>query len=128
MLSDLSTAQQTNAIRRSKIKMISNDRLKELFNDKDDIVAAFSKLNAYEFKYTPKALDLYEGTKGVDEGTNIGVMAQELEANPVTQNTVIEDENGYKNIEVGKLAAADTAVLADVCKRLLAIEQKLGMK
>lgn len=108
--------------------MIDNDRLKELFNGNDDIVAAFSKLNAYEFKYTPKALDLYEGTKGVDKGTNIGVMAQELEANPITQNTVVEDENGYKNIEVGKLAAADTAVLADVCKRLLAIEQKLGMR
>lgn len=109
--------------------MVSNDRLKELFNDKDDIVAAFSKLNAYEFKYTPKALELYEGTnKGVDEGTNIGVMAQELEKNPVTQNTVVEDENGYKNIEVGKLAAANAAVLSDVCKRLLAIEQKLGMR
>ena len=107
--------------------MVGNDRLKELFNGNDDIVDAFSKLNAYEFKYTPEALDLYEGTKGVDEGTNIGVMAQELEANPVTQNTVVEDENGYKNIEVGKLAAADTAVLSDVCKRLLAIEEKLGI-
>lgn len=107
--------------------MIGNDRLKELFKGNDDIIAAFSKLNAYEFKYTHKALDLYEGTKGVDKGTNIGVMAQELEANPVTQNTVVEDENGYKNIEVGKLAAADTAVLADVCKRLLAIEEKLGI-
>lgn len=108
--------------------MVNNDRLKELFNGSEDIVAAFSKLNAYEFKYTPKALGLYEGTKGVDEGTNIGVMAQELEANPVTQNTVVEDENGYKNIEVGKLAAANAAVLSDVCKRLLAIEQKLGMR
>lgn len=107
--------------------MIGNDRLKELFNGNDDIVKLFSQLNAYEFKYTPEALKLYEGTKGVDKGTNIGVMAQELEANPVTQNTVVEDENGYKNIEVGKLAAADTAVLADVCKRLLAIEQKLGI-
>ena len=108
--------------------MIGNDRLKELFHSNDDIVKLFSQLNAYEFKYTPEALKLYNGTKGVDKGTNIGVMAQELEANPVTQNTVVEDENGYKNIEVGKLAAADTAVLSDVCKRLLAIEQKLGMR
>lgn len=108
--------------------MIGSDRLKELFHGNDDIVKLFSQLNAYEFKYTPEALKLYNGTKGVDEGTNYGVMAQELEANPITQNTVVEDENGYKNIEVGKLAAADTAVLADVCKRLLAIEQKLGMR
>ena len=106
--------------------MCSDERLKELFGS-DDIVKLFSQLNAYEFKYTPEALKLYNGTKGVDEGTNYGVMAQELEKNPITENTVVEDENGYKNIEVGKLAAADTAVLADVCKRLLVIEEKLGI-
>lgn len=107
-------------------KIISDCRLKELFGT-DDIVKLFSNINSYEFKYTPKALRLYNGTKGVDEGTNIGVMAQELEENPVTENTVIDDENGYKNIETNKLAAADTAVLADVCKRLIAIEEKLGL-
>ena len=106
--------------------IISDCRLKELFGT-DDIVKLFSHINSYEFKYTPKALRLYNGTKGVDEGTNIGVMAQELEENPVTENTVIDDENGYKNIETNKLAAADTAVLADVCKRLIAIEEKLGI-
>ena len=107
-------------------KIISDCRLKELFGT-DDIVKLFSHINSYEFKYTPKALRLYNGTKGVDEGTNIGVMAQELEENPVTENTVIDDENGYKNIETNKLAATDTAVLADVCKRLIAIEEKLGI-
>ena len=73
--------------------IISDCRLKELFGT-DDIVKLFSHINSYEFKYTPKALRLYNGTKGVDEGTNIGVMAQELEENPVTENTVIDDENG----------------------------------
>ena len=107
-------------------KIISDCRLKELFGT-DDIVKLFSHINSYEFKYTPKALRLYNGTKGVDEGTNIGVMAQELEENPVTENTVIDDENGYKNIETNKLAATEAAVLADVCKRLIAIEEKLGL-
>lgn len=106
--------------------IISDCRLKELFGT-EDIVKLFSQLNSYEFKYTPKALRLYNGTKGVDEGTNIGVMAQELEENPVTENTVIDDENGYKNIETNKLAATEAAVLADVCKRLIAIEERLGM-
>lgn len=105
---------------------ISDCRLKELFGT-DDIVKLFSRLNSYKFKYTPEALKLYNGTKGVDEGTNIGVMAQELEENPVTANMVVEDENGYKNIETDKLAATDAAVLADVCKRLIAIEEKLGL-
>ena len=106
--------------------IISDCRLKELFGT-DDIVELFSHINSYEFKYTPKALRLYNGTKGVDEGTNIGVMAQELEENPVTANMVVEDENGYKNIETNKLAATEAAVLADVCKRLIAIEEKLGL-
>ena len=105
---------------------ISDCRLKELFGT-DDIVKLFSHINSYEFKYTPKALRLYNGTKGVDEGTNIGVMAQELEENPVTANMIVEDENGYKNIETNKLAATEAAVLADVCKRLIAIEEKLGI-
>ena len=115
-----------NAGKAEDAAIISDCRLKELFGT-DDIVKLFSHINSYEFKYTPKALRLYNGTKGVDEGTNIGVMAQELEENPVTENTVIDDENGYKNIETNKLAAADTAVLADVCKRLIAIEEKLGI-
>ena len=106
--------------------IISDCRLKELFGT-DDIVELFSHINSYEFKYTPKALRLYNGARGVDEGTNIGVMAQELEENPVTENTVIDDENGYKNIETNKLAATEAAVLADVCKRLIAIEEKLGI-
>lgn len=106
--------------------IISDCRLKELFGT-DDIVKLFSHINSYEFKYTPKALRLYNGTKGVDEGTNIGVMAQELEENPVTANMIVEDENGYKNIETNKLAATEAAVLADVCKRLIAIEEKLGL-
>lgn len=105
---------------------MKDERIGELFGK--DLIELFSHLNAYEFKYKPEALELYEGTKGVDDGTNIGVMAQELEKNPITQNAITEDENGYKNIEVGKLAAADTAVLADVCRRLLIIEEKLGIK
>lgn len=105
---------------------MQQQRLDELFDK--DIVECLSRINAYEFKYKPKALRLYEGTNHVDEGTNIGVMAQELETNPVTANSVVEDENGYKQIDTAKLTAADTAVLADVCKRLIAIEQKLGME
>ena len=102
---------------------MTDERIGELFGT--DLVELFSRLNAYKFKYKPEALELYDGTKGVDDGTNIGVMAQELEQNPVTQNVVCEDENGYKNIEVGKLTAADTAVLSDVCKRLIDIEKRL---
>lgn len=102
---------------------MKQERMKELFNN--DLVEAFSKINSYEFEYTPEALQLYDGEKGVDDGTNVGVLAQELSENPITENTVVEDENGYLNIETNKLTAANSAVLADVCKRLLIIEEKL---
>lgn len=104
---------------------MTNTRLKEIFGT-DDIVELFSRLNAYEFEYKPEALKLYGEDRGVDQGTNYGIMAQELEQNPLTENTVIEDENGFKNVQTDKLAAVDAAVLSDVCKRLLALEERVA--
>lgn len=107
--------------------ILSDERIKEIFG-KDDIVANFAKLNAYEFKYKPEALRLYDGKMGVDEGTNVGVMAQELEDNPVTENIVTENENGHKVLDEKKLTATNSAVLSDVCKRLINIEKILGIQ
>lgn len=110
------------------MRTCSDERLKELFNGEHDIVKAFSAIDAYEFNYTPEAQEMYGQEVAVDDGTNIGVMAQELEKNPVTENVVVEDPaTGYKMIDTRKLAATDAAVLSDVCKRLLVIEQKLGI-
>lgn len=100
---------------------MERERLNKLFND-NDIVELFSRIGSYEFKYTPEAQEMYGEEVGVDDGTNIGVMAQELEANPVTENVVSENEDGYKMLDTRKLAATDTAVLADVCRRLIALE------
>ena len=105
----------------------SDKRLKEIFGS-DDVVANFAKLNAYEFKYKPEAVKLYKGKYGIDEGTNVGVMAQELEKNPVTENVVTENENGHKVLDTRKLTTANSAVLSDVCKRLLNIERILGIE
>ena len=107
--------------------IISDERLKELFKSDCDVVECFSKLNAYDFKYKPQALKLYGEEKSVDDGENVGVMAQELESNPITENVVSENEEGFKEIDTKKLTATNSAVLSDVCKRLLAIEQALGM-
>lgn len=100
---------------------LKQQRMKELF----DVVECFSKINAYDFTYKPKALMLYGEKEGVDEGENVGVLAQELASNPITENTVVEDENGTLQIETNKLTAAEAAVLSDVCKRLLALEEEV---
>lgn len=105
---------------------VSDEQLKNKSVFNDDIIDLFSKINAYDFAYTDKAKDLYLGNKGVDNDEHVGVMAQELQQNPITDSTVAKDENGYLSIDTKELTMADTAVLSDVCKRLLQVEERLN--
>ena len=107
-------------------EQVSDEQLKNKSVFNDDIIDLFSKINAYDFAYTDKAKDLYLGNKGVDNDEHVGVMAQELQQNPITDSTVAKDENGYLSIDTKELTMADTAVLSDVCKRLLQIEERLN--
>ena len=109
-----------------KDEQASDEQLKNKSVFNDDIIDLFSKINAYDFAYTDKAKDLYLGNKGVDNDEHVGVMAQELQQNPITDSTVAKDENGYLSIDTKELTMADTAVLSDVCKRLLQIEERLN--
>lgn len=109
-----------------KDEQVSDEQLKNKSVFNDDIIDLFSKINAYDFAYTDKAKDLYLGNKGVDNDEHVGVMAQELQQNPITDSTVAKDENGYLSIDTKELTMADTAVLSDVCKRLLQIEERLN--
>ena len=107
-------------------EQVSDEQLKNKSVFNDDIINLFSKINAYDFAYTDKAKDLYLGNKGVDNDEHVGVMAQELQQNPITDSTVAKDENGYLSIDTKELTMADTAVLSDVCKRLLQVEERLN--
>ena len=107
-------------------EQVSDEQLKHRSVFNDDIIDLFSKINAYDFAYTDKAKDLYLGNKGVDNDEHVGVMAQELQQNPITDSTVAKDENGYLSIDTKELTMADTAVLSDVCKRLLQVEERLN--
>lgn len=109
-----------------KDEQVSDEHLKNKSVFNDDIIDLFSKINAYDFAYTDKAKDLYLGNKGVDNDEHVGVMAQELQQNPITDSTVVKDENGYLSIDTKELTMADTAVLSDVCKRLLQVEERLN--
>lgn len=109
-----------------KDEQVSDEQLKNKSVFNDDIIDLFSKINAYDFSYTDKAKDLYLGNKGVDNDEHVGVMAQELQQNPITDSTVAKDENGFLSIDTKELTMADTAVLSDVCKRLLQVEERLN--
>jgi hypothetical protein len=109
---------------------MSDERLKRIFGDNEDAIKAFSKIDSIKFEYNDKAKELYpEGEKNVDSDPHYGVKAQDLKSNPYTASTVQTDPNtGYLNVNTQELTMANSAVISDICKRLLAIENILGIK
>jgi hypothetical protein len=109
---------------------MSDERLKRIFGDNEDAIKAFSKIDSIKFEYNDKAKELYpEGEKNVDSDPHYGVKAQDLQKNPYTASTVQEDpDTGYLNVNTQELTMANSAVISDICKRLLAIEKILGVK
>ena len=109
---------------------LSDERLKRIFGDNEDAIKAFSKIDSIKFEYNDKAKELYpEGEKNVDSDPHYGVKAQDLQKNPYTASTVQTDPNtGYLNVNTQELTMANSAVISDICKRLLAIENILGIK
>lgn len=109
---------------------MSDERLKRIFGDNEDAIKAFSKIDSIKFEYNDKAKELYpEGEKNVDSDPHYGVKAQDLKSNPYTASTVQTDPNtGYLNVNTQELTMANSAVISDICKRLLAIENILGVK
>ncbi len=108
----------------------SDERLKNIFGENEDAVKAFAKINAIEFTYNDKAHDIPGGeNKGIDDDVHYGVKAQELAENPFTESTVSRDPiSDYLQIDVKELTTANTAIISEICKRLLVIEKVLGIK
>ena len=77
----------------------------------------YANLNAYLYKYKPELVKTAKGRLGMDGKEHVGVMAQELEKNPVTAGAV-HDENGIKTVDTRQLTMANTATLADIAKEV----------
>ena len=107
----------------------SDERLKRIFGDNPDAIEAFARLDSIKFTYNDKAKEIHPNEEnGVDNDQHYGIKAQDLEKNPYTTAVVSEDPNGYKQIDPAELTSANTAVIAEICKRLLIIEKVLGLK
>ena len=107
----------------------SDERLKNIFGDDRDAIEVFSKLNSIEFKYNDKAKEIHpNGENNVDDDLHYGLKAQDLEKSPLTEAVVSEDASGYKQVNTAELTMVNSAVISDICKRLLAIEKVLGIK
>ena len=107
----------------------SDERLKRIFGDNPDAIEAFAKLDSIKFTYNDKAKEIHpNGENGVDNDQHYGIKAQDLEKNPYTTAVVSNDPEGYKQIDPAELTSVNTAVIAEICKRLLIIEKVLGIK
>lgn len=107
----------------------SDERLKNIFGDNEDAIKAFAKIDSIQFVYNDKAKEIHPGEEnGVDGDVHYGVKAQDLEKNPLTASAVSEDASGYKQVDPAELTMANSAVISDICKRLLMIEKVLGIK
>ena len=105
-------------------------RLKNIFGDNEDAIKAFAKINAIEFTYNDKAKEIPDGEKkGIDDDVHYGVKAQEIAENPLTASAVKKDPiSDYLQIDIKELTTANTAIISEICKRILIIEKVLGIK
>ena len=89
----------------------------------DKIIDNFAKISAISFKYNDKAKSKYGEERAVDDSNHIGVIAQELEKNPITEGAVKANENGDLEVDTRHLTFADTAAIAELSRRVLALEE-----
>ena len=108
----------------------SDERLKNIFGDNEDAIKAFAKINAIEFTYNDKAKEIPNGeNNGVDDDKHFGVKAQELAENPLTESAVKKDPlSEYLEVDTKELTMANTAIISEICKRILILEKVLGIK
>jgi hypothetical protein len=108
----------------------SDERLKRIFGDNEDAIKCFANINAIKFTYNDKAHDIPGGEdKGIDDDPHYGVKAQELAENPLTQTAVSKDPiSEYLQVDTKELTMANTAIISEICKRILIIEKVLGIK
>ena len=108
----------------------SDERLKRIFGDDEDAIKCFANINAIKFTYNDKAHDIPGSEdKGVDNDPHYGVKAQELAENPLTESAVSKDPiSEYLQVDTKELTMANTAIISEICKRILIIEKVLGIK
>ena len=103
---------------------VSDVLLKTVYGDSldDKIIDNFAKISAISFEYNDKAKSKYGQKKAVDDNQHIGVIAQEIEANPITEGAVKTNENGDLEVDTRHLTFADTAAIGELSRRVLALE------
>lgn len=121
--SDIDAAQASEAA--EVASAVSDVLLKTVYGDSldDKIINNFAKISAISFEYNDEAKSKYGQEKAVDDNQHIGVIAQELEANPITEGAVKTNENGDLEVDTRHLTFTDTAAIGELSRRVLALEE-----
>ena len=108
----------------------SDERLKNIFGDNEDAIKVFANLDAIKFTYNDKAKEIPDSEgKGVDDDMHYGLKAQDLAKNPLTESAVKKDPlSDYLEVDTKELTMANTAIISEICKRILILEKVLGIK
>lgn len=100
---------------------LSDERMKDVHDNVDHISKLAEDIGTYLYTYKPEAQEAYPDE--TDDKTRIGVTAQDLEKNPVTNGAVMEDKNGIKHVNGAQLAMEAIALISDMSKRISEIEK-----
>lgn len=92
-----------------------------------DITEAISQIDAYLFKYKPEAQEAFSGQYAVDDNAHVGVMAQELQNNPVTEGAVKETPDGLLTVDTRQLTLTLTAVCSELAKKVQSLESEIDV-
>ena len=104
----------------------NKEKIERLFQG-DNAIDAFSKIDAYVYKYNQKAQNAYSGEKGVDDSTHFGPIAQDLGKNPVTSGTVHKDpDTGYLEVDTRQLTLTNTAMISQLARKIQELEERIG--
>lgn len=123
--SDEAKEKSSNEAKEKSSNVLSDENLKSIYgNDiSDEIIKAFSKIDAADFTYKPDIQEKYADNPNMDNKEHIGVIAQQLEENPITAGTVERNENGDLEVKTGALTTENTAAIAELSRRILALEK-----
>lgn len=100
----------------SPLFALSDERMKDIKDQTTHISKLAEKLQNYLYIYKDPSYP------GADDKEHIGTTAQQLEKCPVTEDSVVEDENGIKHIDGGRLALDAIALISDMSKRISELE------
>lgn len=104
---------------------LSDERMKEIVDDAQNRYGSLSKMiegiDNYVYEYTDEAKEAYPGE--ADGKEHVGIIAQELESNPVTAGSVVTDENDIKHVDTKELTLEQMAIIADMARRISTLEE-----